>query len=115
MSGPSAGNTDDTDDDALAAARQRLERFERSASARELLARLRASSPMHPFLLFRTLAMAGVALAGGGALVVLLVPLGSRDLAVQLAALDQASGIPLPLVLALLAGCSLATMVAAHL
>ena len=37
------------------------------------------------------------------------------DMAIQFGALDQASGIPLPLVLGVLAGCALATMLAAHL
>lgn len=96
----------DNDDGALAAARDRLERFERSASPGELMARLRASSPMHPFLLFRGLAMLGA---------VLVMPFVSRDIAVQLAALDSAAGIPLPFVLGVLAGCALATMLAAHL
>jgi hypothetical protein len=105
----------DNDEAALAAARERLERFERSASSRELMARLRASSPMHPFLVFRSLAMLGAAACGAGALAVLLVPLVSRDVAVRLAALDSAAGIPLPFVLIVLAGCALATMLAAHL
>ena len=105
----------DDNDAALAEARARLERFERSATARELMARLRAANPMHPFLVFRSLAMLGVAGCGAAALAVLLVPLASRDVAVQLAALDQASGIPMPLVFGVLAGCALATMLAAHL
>lgn len=107
--------TDENSEAALAEARSRLEHFERSTTARELMARLRASSPMHPFLLSRALALLGTVACGGGAVGVLLVPLASRDLAVRLGALDQASGIPLPLALALLAGCALATFIAAQL
>jgi hypothetical protein len=109
-----ADASDENHESALAEARSRLEKFERSATSRELMARLRAASPMHPFLVFRTLGGLGALVCGSGAIAVLLLPLFSRDLAVQLAGLDDAAGVPMPFVLALLAGCALATMAAAH-
>lgn len=99
--------TDPETERAIADARAKLQRFERSATTSELLTRLRASSRLHPFLLMRSLGGLAAAFSFALALVVMLVPLLSRDLASQLALLDDASGLPLPIVLGVLGGLSL--------
>lgn len=103
------------DETALKAARAKLEAFENGASAKDLIARLRHATPMHPVLLVRGLALFGAAVSGLATVGVLAAPLLSRDVAVFLLRLDEASGVPLPALLAVLGFCGLAVAIAAHL
>ncbi len=99
----------------LELARTKLEDFERSARASDVIARLRLSSPFHPTLLVRLLAV--LATLGCVALTIttLAAPLLSRDLAILLARLDAAVGVPLPAVLGLRAFLGAITALGAHL
>jgi hypothetical protein len=99
----------------LQAARQRLSDFEEASARANLLARLKASQPAHPFLLART----GAGL-GGMALLLGAVALGAAPLflgratAITLQQLDQSLGFPMPIALVVLSLCAFAMAVAAH-
>jgi hypothetical protein len=98
----------------LEVARARLDAFERSRTASDYIARLKASSPLHPFLVAR--AGAGFIAAGGAAagLIALVTPYLSRDAATALAQLDVALGFPLFVAGLLLACCGMVMSVTAH-
>jgi hypothetical protein len=106
--------TASSDAERLEDARRKLEEFEASGSGAELLARLRAASPLHPFLVARSLGGMLAVACGLATLASLVAPLASRDLAERMIALQSASGIPVPAALAILTVCAVAVMVAAH-
>lgn len=87
----------------LVAARKRLAEFESAGSTRDLLARLSASSPMHPFLIFRTLGVLGAMGAIGVMVLVLLGSVLSRDVAQVVGTIEEVIFLPVPVVLLLLA------------
>ncbi len=98
----------------LQTAREKLAAFEEASNRDHLLARLRATTPAHPFLLGRT----GAAL-GGMVLMVLglasmAVSILSPDAARQVSAIDAALGFPLVVALFVVALCFGAMAVAAH-
>jgi hypothetical protein len=98
----------------LAAARQRLHAFERSRTSADHIARLKASSPLHPFLVGRAASGFIVVAAGGAGLAALVVPFVSRDVAGMVSQIDAAMGFPLFVAGLLLACCAMVTTVAAH-
>lgn len=102
-------------DDRLEEARRRLEEFEGNATATELVARLRAANPVHPFLVLRALASMVCAICGTATFVSLLVPWIDRGLAQRIAALESVSGLPVPAALGILTACGAVALVAAHL
>jgi hypothetical protein len=101
-------------DAAIRDARKRLDSFDRGATAGELLTRLRASSPLHPFLIVRSLSLLTTVFVLILALAALIVPFVSEDAAEIIARLDSASGIPLFLVLAVLVVCFFGVALGAH-
>lgn len=101
-------------DDAIRQARKKLDAFERATSSKELVVRLRASSPLHPFLILRALALVSTAGTLVLALVTLMIPFASHELAETIAQLDEATGVPLPGVLAVLVVCFFGIAVGAH-
>src|SRR5688572_17604853 len=101
-------------DDAIRQARKRLDAFERSASSGELVTRLRTSSPLHPFLVLRALALISTAGTLVLTIVSLVIPFADNDLAEIIAQLDEATGVPLPGVLAVLVVCFFGIAVGAH-
>lgn len=112
------GNFEDPADlrPALAAARDKLDRFERRVMNHQVLVRLRAQSPFHPFLLFRTLSLMLAVVLLVASVAVMLVPLAGRDAAEQVLAFETMfSGTPAPAIPGLLAvGCLLFAL-CAHL
>lgn len=101
-------------DDAIRQARKRLDNFERAASSTELVIRLRTASPLHPFLLLRALALVGTAGTLILTLVSLFLPFIDDSLAEIVAQLDDATGVPLPGVLAVLVVCFFGIALGAH-
>jgi hypothetical protein len=101
-------------DDAIRQARKRLDAFERSTSSGDLVTRLRASSPLHPFLVLRALAL--VATLGMLILTItaLVIPFVYNDAAEIVAQLDDATGVPLFVVMAVLVLCFFGVAVGAH-
>ena len=95
-------------------ARERLAAFEELSARENLLARLSASSPGHPFILGRNVAAFGTMLLVLGSAAVLAVPMVGRDIAVRIAQLNEAMGFPLPIAMLVLAGCGGAMAVAFH-
>lgn len=93
----------------LAAARDKLDRFERRVMNQQVLVRLRAHMPLHPFLLFRFLALALGVLFLVASVLVIVAPLVSREMAQRVVEFDAMfTTIPAPAVPALLgAGCLL--------
>jgi hypothetical protein len=110
----SPGGAPTDDGDPLEHARLRLADFEASASSADLIARLRAASPLHPFLLVRTLAGVLTVVCAIATVASLAVPLLGRDLAERMLALDAASGIPVPVAIGILTVCAGVVLVAAH-
>jgi hypothetical protein len=110
----SPGGAPNIDGDPLELARQRLADFEASASTSDLIARLRAASPLHPFLLVRTVAGVLTALCAIATLASLAVPLLGRDFTERLLALDAASGIPVPAAFGIVTVCATVVLFAAH-
>ncbi|MEQ1504944.1 MAG: hypothetical protein ABMB14_22115 [Myxococcota bacterium] len=101
-------------DDAIHQARNRLDAFERSASSGELVVRLRASSPLHPFLVMRALALLATLATVVLAILALALPVFNHQFAEIIGRLDDASGVPLFLVLAVLTLCFFGMALGAH-
>lgn len=104
----------------LVEARAKLQAFEDSVDRKRLLKRLKTQSPTHPILLFRALFLFLAWLCGSAALVVLLIPVFSTDLARVLARIEAAvptpQGVPgMPALLGLVAGCMLIAWLASTL
>lgn len=95
-------------------AQRRLDAFERSGTANELLFRLRQSSPLHPFLLMRGLGLWGAMFLVLCALAALAGPFMDEQVAHVVARLDAASGIPMFAVLAMLVLCSFSIALGGH-
>lgn len=100
---------------ALDAARQKLERFERRVMNRQVLVRLRAQSPLHPFLIFRFLSVVLAVVCFVATLAVMVAPLVSRELAQQVIEFDAMFRIDAPAVPALLGAGFLLFALCAHL
>jgi hypothetical protein len=98
----------------LAEARQRLADFEESITHSDLVARLRADKPLHPLLMLRWLALVLCLSGGVSAIGSLIVPWIDRGLAQQLAALETASGLAMPVALGLLTVCAAVVLISAH-
>jgi hypothetical protein len=95
-------------------ARTRLDAFERSFTARELLLRLRTHSPLHPFLVMRGLMLLASALTLVLAVVALTIPFLVPDAAEVIGRLDDAAGVPLFAVLAVLVVCFFGVALGGH-
>ena len=94
----SAGGAPTLEGDPLELARQRLADFEASASSSDLIARLRAASPLHPFLLVRTLAGVLTGVCGGLSWIFVFRAIQLADVS-KVAPIDKLS-MPLAIVLA---------------
>lgn len=101
-------------EEAIAAAKKKLENFETAAGTSELLARLRRVSPMHPFLAMRMASLIGSTLAVLAAVGTMAGSVYSRDLAVTINSLQDQLGFPLLLVFVVLAACGFVGMLAGH-
>ena len=101
-------------DDAIRQARKKLDAFERAASAEDLVVRLRRASPFHPFLVMRALALVGTAGILVLTIVSIFLPFIDHSLAEIVAGLDEATGVPLPAVLAVLVVCFFGMAIGAH-
>lgn len=101
-------------DDAIRQAKKRIDAFERSTSSHDLVVRLRTASPLHPFLVLRAFALLFTAAALVMTMVALALPFFSNELAEIVAQLDDATGVPLPGVLAVLVVCFFGIAVGAH-
>lgn len=99
----------------LAVARDKLSRFERQVLNRRVIERLRHYQPFHPFLLLRTLSLFCAFMLGLGAVLVMVVSSIQREAAVFLSRIEEAAVLPIPVGLALLAGCGLLFALCAHL
>lgn len=98
--GPGAVETEF--DEAIRKAKSDLDRFEQSASGRELLLRLRTASPLHPWLVLRAMLLGITMLLTTAALFALALPFLHPDIAEIIGELDNAIGVPLPGIIALL-------------
>jgi hypothetical protein len=87
-------------------ARRRLAEFEASATQSELLARLRAHAPVHPWLVMRAVALVSCVACGGATVASLVVPWLDRGLAQQMVALEVQSGLAVPVALGILTVCA---------
>ena len=87
----------------IARARQRLAEFESAATTRDLMARLSASSPLHPFLLVRTFGVMGAVGMLGILALVVVGSILSRDVAESVNAIEGVTILPVPVVLLFLA------------
>ncbi len=98
----------------LQEARERLAAFEEASARDHLLERLRAQTPLHPFVLARNVAAAGgfglVALG----LISMAVPLMGYDYARQAHNLQDALGFPVAIAFFVLAMCGIAGAFAMH-
>jgi hypothetical protein len=83
-------------------AKKKLAEFENGSSYLELTARLAQSNPMHPFLLARTLSIAGATFCIILLLVALIGSAVSRDVAQAAGAVEDVLHIPLPVALGVL-------------
>lgn len=99
----------------LAQARQKLDTFERKTMNRNVLTRLRTRSPFHPFLVIRALALMATALLSVAAISIMVAPLLSRDIAIQIGRFDAVTFLPLPVAVGLLAGGALLFAFGAHM
>ncbi|MEQ1566795.1 MAG: hypothetical protein ABMA64_14230 [Myxococcota bacterium] len=99
---------------AIRDARSQLDAFERSTSAQQLLARLQSASPLHPFLLLRSLSLIGTAFLVVAMMLALTLPFLYEPAAELIARLDSASGVPLFGVLAVLVVCSFGMALGGH-
>ncbi|MEZ4235918.1 MAG: hypothetical protein R3F59_07095 [Myxococcota bacterium] len=95
-------------------AKNRLDKFERSATSGELVTRLRRYSPFHPFLVVRAFALFATMIMLVLAIAALVVPFVLSDVAVVVARLDAAAGIPMFAVFAVLVICFFFVAVGAH-
>jgi hypothetical protein len=89
-------------DQAIRKAKADLDQFERGTSARELLTRLRASDPFHPWLILRASFLFLTMVLTASAIVALVLPFLHHDIAEVVGMLDAAAGVPLPGILAFL-------------
>lgn len=103
-------------DDAIRDARDRLDAFERGTSRAELITRLRTSSPLHPFLLLRALALLATMATLAMAVAALALPLvpGLSSAAELVMPFDEATGVPLFAILAVLVVCFFVVAAGAH-
>lgn len=101
---------------ALAAARDKLERFEQRVLNRHVMVRLRTQSPLHPFLLFRFFSLVFGVLFIVASIGIIVAPLFGREIAQRVLEFEAMfSGMPAPAVPALLAAGCLLFALCAHL
>lgn len=101
-------------ENAISDARERLDAFDADSTAAQLLYRLRTSSPLHPFLLLRWVGLAIAFVSLVGTLGALVGPFLQRDMAELIGHLDEAAGVPMFAVLAMLVVCSFAVALGGH-
>lgn len=100
-------NEDDIDAQ-LAAAKLRLEAFQDAATGDRLLSRLEREAPVHPLLVGYKFFIGLMAVDVALALTVLAVPLVSMDWTRRIVGLEMRTGMPLPILLLILAFCAAA-------